>query len=76
MNRSELRLQIATSLLRGKLVEKPANGYDPGGFYPRQVQRIVAGAIEMAEELIEQNSNYEGKGFRAASEQEDENLPF
>ena len=56
--RSSKRLLIAISLIQGKLVEKPKDGYDPGGFYPAAVRSIISSALDLAEELIIQNEKY------------------
>lgn len=58
MSRSEHRLLIAISLLRGKLVIPDRDGYDPVGFKRKEKERVVQGALDMAEELIEQNEAY------------------
>ena len=58
VERDSKRLLIAISLIQGKLVEKPKDGYDLCGFYPAAVRSIVSSALDLAEELIVQNEKY------------------
>lgn len=58
-SRKEKRLAIAISLLKGKLIDRPRPGYDPGGFYTQQVDSLVSSALDIAEELIVQNEAYD-----------------
>lgn len=57
-SRKEQRQEIAISLLQGKLVLRERDGYDPSGFRRAELERTVGGALDMAEELLQQNERY------------------
>lgn len=63
--RDKDRLSIAISLLQGRLVVRPRDGYDPGGFQRTEMERTVGGALDMAEELLGQNDCYGGHDWVA-----------
>lgn len=58
--RRRRREEIAISLLQGKLILAPKDGYDPGGCQKQEIVRTVSGALSMAEELMSQNECFDG----------------
>lgn len=58
--RKKVRMEIAISLLRGKLVEKLRDGYDPMGTYRYSINNLTQSALDMAEVLITKNECYDG----------------
>lgn len=59
--RKRLRIEIASRILTGWIMEKPRDGYDPYGGYSKKIHATVQGALETAEELIEANEMFGSK---------------
>ena len=58
-DRQKQRLEIAISLVRGKVIEVPRDGYDPGNFYQQKVSSLVSSALDIAEQLLVQSEAYD-----------------
>lgn len=54
--KKSLRLEIAISLLKGHIVKKHRDGYDPIGLYIKEVDSLVKSALHIADRLIEMDA--------------------